>query len=194
MDNQDHLLGYVSILIIRQACKLVRTFVIREIVLHWADGQLFLEPIDLVQEQNDRSLDKPSGVTDGIEKGQGLLHAVDGFVFKQQLVIFGNGDEEKYGGDILKTVNPFLTFRTLATNIEHAICEIPNNEGSLRDSGSLDTGAEHVLVVWNVVRLCDSVDGVEIAKHHIVKICTADTYPVLHENSLFSRIIELIFP
>lgn len=35
------------------------SFVVREVVLHGADRQLLLESIDLVEEQNDRCLDKP---------------------------------------------------------------------------------------------------------------------------------------
>ena len=41
--------------------------VVREIVLHWADGQLLLEAIDLVQKQDDGGLDEPSRVADGVK-------------------------------------------------------------------------------------------------------------------------------
>jgi hypothetical protein len=37
----------------------VAALVVREVVLHGADRQLLLESIDLVEEQNDRCLDKP---------------------------------------------------------------------------------------------------------------------------------------
>ena len=56
--------------------------VIREVVLHWADGQLLLEAIDLVKEQDDGSLYKPSRIADGIKQGEGLLHTVDGLVLE----------------------------------------------------------------------------------------------------------------
>jgi len=32
---------------------IITTFVVREVVLHWADWELLLEAIDLVQEQDD---------------------------------------------------------------------------------------------------------------------------------------------
>lgn len=45
----------------------IATLVVREIVLHRANGELLLESIDLVQEQDDGGLDKPSRVADRIE-------------------------------------------------------------------------------------------------------------------------------
>ena len=84
------------------------TLVVWEVVLHGADGELLLEPINFVQEQNDRSLDEPSRVADGVEQCEGFLHTVDGFIFEEELVVFGDGDEEKDGGDVLEAVDPFL--------------------------------------------------------------------------------------
>lgn len=46
----------------------VTTFVIREVVLHWADRQLLLESVDLVEEQNNRRLDEPPRVANGVEQ------------------------------------------------------------------------------------------------------------------------------
>lgn len=85
------------------------TLVVGEVVLHRADGQLLLEAIDLVEEENDGGLDEPSGVADGIEQGQGFLHTVHGLVLKQQLIVLGDGDQEKDGGDVLEAVNPLLS-------------------------------------------------------------------------------------
>lgn len=66
------------------ACSsIIRTaLVIREIVLHGADRKLLLEAIDLVQEEDDAGLDKPSGVADAVEKSQSLLHAIYCLVFE----------------------------------------------------------------------------------------------------------------
>lgn len=58
------------------------TLVVGEVVLHGADGELLLEAVDLVEEQNDRGLDEPAGVADRIEQGQGFLHTVHGLVFE----------------------------------------------------------------------------------------------------------------
>lgn len=86
----------------------ITTFVVREVVLHWADWELLLETINLVQEQNYRGLDEPSRVANGVEEGKGFLHTVDGLIFEQKLVILGNGNEEKDGGDIFEAVDPLL--------------------------------------------------------------------------------------
>jgi hypothetical protein len=64
------------------------TLVVREVVLHGADGQLLLESIDLVEEENDRCLDEPPRVANAVEQSQGFLHTVDGLIFEEQLVVF----------------------------------------------------------------------------------------------------------
>ncbi len=88
----------------------VLTFVIWEVILHGADWELLLKAVDLVQEQDDAGLDEPPRVADAVEKSEGFLHTVDRLVFEQKLIIFGNGDQEEDGRDILKTMNPFLSF------------------------------------------------------------------------------------
>ena len=86
------------------------TFIVWEKVLHRAHWELFLEAIDLVQEEDDACLDEPARVADGVEKCQSFLHAIDSFVFKEQLIVFGDGDQEEDCCDVLKAVYPFLTF------------------------------------------------------------------------------------
>jgi hypothetical protein len=88
---------------------IITSFVVGEVIFHWADWELLLKTIDLVQEQNYRGLDEPSRVTNGVEEGQGFLHTVDGLIFEQKLVILGNGNEEKDSGDVLEAVNPLLS-------------------------------------------------------------------------------------
>jgi hypothetical protein len=36
------------------------------------------------------------------------LHAVDSLIFEKKLVIFGNGDEKKDGGDVLEAMDPLF--------------------------------------------------------------------------------------
>lgn len=86
------------------------TLVVGEVVLHGANGQLLLEAIDLVQEQNDRCLYKPPRVADGVEQSQCFLHAVDRLILEQQLVVLRDGHEEKDRRDILEAVYPLLSF------------------------------------------------------------------------------------
>ncbi len=88
---------------------ILAALVIREVVLHGADGELLLESIDLVQEQNDGRLDKPPRVADRVEQSQGFLHTVDRLILEQQLVVFRNGNQEENGSNVLKAVNPLLS-------------------------------------------------------------------------------------
>ena len=66
---------------------IITTFVVGEVVLHWADWELLLEAIDLVQEQDNRSLDEPTGVANRVEQCERLLHTVDGLILEEKLVV-----------------------------------------------------------------------------------------------------------
>lgn len=140
------------------------TLVVREVVLHGADRQLLLEAIDLVQEENDGSLDEPSRVANRVEQCQGLLHTVHRLIFEEQLVVLRNGDQEKNRCHVLEAVDPLLTLRTLATNIEHPVGQVANDEGSFCDTGGLDTGAEDILVSREVIGLSNTLHGIKVAK------------------------------
>lgn len=145
----------------------ITSLVVGEVVFHGADRQLFFEPIDLVQEQDYRRLDEPSRVADGVEKGQGLLHSVDGLIFEQQLVVLGNSDEEQNSSHVLEAVNPLLTLRPLATHVEHPVSEITNDKGRLGNTGGLDTGTKDILVVGHVVGSSDTSDVIEVASNQV---------------------------
>lgn len=153
---------------------IISALVVREVVLHRRYGELLLESIYLVQEQNYRSLREPPGVADRIEQGERLLHAVDGLVFEEKLIVFGDGDQEEDGGDILETMDPLLTLRTLSTDIEHPVCEFADDECGLSNTGRLNTRPQDILVVWHVVVLRDAGDIVEVARKQS-QYCDLDT-------------------
>lgn len=114
-------------------------FVVREVILHRADGELLLESVDLVEEKDNAGLDKPSRVADTVEEGQSLLHTVDRLILEEQLVVFGNSNKEEDRSDVLEAVDPLLALRSLSTNIEHSVSEIANDERGLGDTGCLDS-------------------------------------------------------
>lgn len=141
----------------------VTTLVVGEVVLHGADGQLLLKPINLVEEENDGGLDEPPRVADRVEKSEGLLHTVDGLVLEQKLIVLGDGDKEEDGRYVLEAVNPLLAFRALTTNVEHSIREFADDEGRLGNTGGLDTRPENILIVGHVIGSGDTGDVIEIA-------------------------------
>lgn len=146
-------------------CGIVGTaLVVREVVLHGADGQLLLETIDLVEEENYRSLDEPSRVANRVEQRQSFLHTVDGLIFKQQLVVFGDGDQEQNRRHVLEAVNPLLPLGTLTTDVKHPIGQVAYNEGSFGNTGGLDTRAENILVSGEIVGLSNTLHGIKVAK------------------------------
>lgn len=121
------------------SCVVGTTFVVGEVVLHWADWELLLEAIDLVQEEDDGCLDEPPGVADGVEECESFLHTVDSLVFEKELIVFGDGDKEENGGDVLEAMNPLLSLRSLTTNVEHSVGQVTNDESSFSDTSCLDT-------------------------------------------------------
>lgn len=83
--------------------------IVGEVILHRRRWELLLEAINLVQEQDDGCLDEPPGIADGIEQGECLLHAVDGLIFEEKLVVLGNGDQEENRGHVLEAMDPLLS-------------------------------------------------------------------------------------
>ena len=160
--SRGHLLDPVRIILTNNETPKL-TLIVREVVLHRADGQLLLEPIDLVEEEDDRCLHKPPRVADRVEEGKRFLHTVDGLIFEKELIILRDGDKEENGGDILKAMYSLLPFRPLATHIEHTVGKVTNDESSLSDTSSLNTGSKDILIIGNIIRSCDAVDGVEVA-------------------------------
>lgn len=99
----------------------VTALVVGEVVLHWADGQLLLESIDLVQEQDYGGLDEPPGVANGVKQGQSLLHTVDSLVLEKQLIVLGYGNKEENSSHVFEAVDPLLSLRSLTSDIEHPV-------------------------------------------------------------------------
>jgi hypothetical protein len=90
-------------------------------------------------------------------------------------------------------VNPFLTFGTLSTDIEHAVGEVANDEGGLSDTGGLDTRTEDILVAGEIVGLSNALNGVKVAS--LVRIAllnviarkSGSTYYLAESFSWYSR-------
>lgn len=86
------------------------TIKVWEKVLHRREWQLFLKPINLVQEQDDGCLDEPFRVTDGLEQCQGFLHPVHVLVLQQQLIVFGYRHQKNDGRYMFEIPYPFTSF------------------------------------------------------------------------------------
>jgi hypothetical protein len=91
------------------------------------------------------------------------LHPVDRFVLIQHLVVFRQRHKENERRNVLKAVDPFLTFTPLPSDIKQAIREVADTEHCFGDTGRLDARAEDVLVIGKITWLCHSLDGVEVA-------------------------------
>lgn len=78
------------------------------------------------------------------------VRTYDALIFIQHLVVFAQTDQEDQSGDILKTVDPLLALRPLATDIEQLVREFANFESRLSDTSRLDAGPQDVLVSGGV--------------------------------------------
>lgn len=168
-----------------------RTFVIREVVLHWWDGELLSEPINLVQEQDDGSLDEPSGVADRVKQRKSFLHTIDSLIFKQKLIVLGNGNKEENRCHVLKTMDPLLSFWSLTTDIEHPIRQVANDKRRLGDTSRLDTRSEDILIIWKIVWLRNAIERIKVTtvgkQKWRTKNITGSTYYLAESLSWYSR-------
>lgn len=55
-------------------------------------------------------------------------------VFNKALVVSRNSHEEEKAVNVLETVNPLLSLGTLASNVEHAVCQLAEVEDGLCNS------------------------------------------------------------
>ena len=79
------------------------------------------------------------------------------FVLMQHLVVLRHGDAEDDGGDILETMDPLFSLRSLASNVEELEVEVLEGEVDLDDAGRLDPRPQDVLLCWLVVLGSESV-------------------------------------
>lgn len=179
---------------------IISTFIVWEVVLHRTDGKLLLESIDLVQEQDNWRLDKPSWIANRVEKCKRFLHTVDSFIFEKQLIVLGDSDQEEDCRDILKAMDPLLSLGTLSSNIEHAVGKVSNDEGGFGDTRGLDTGAKDILIIWHVIMLSDSFDVIKVARQRVLgsalfikKSSTGIQNLSTIKYLLSSRVVQLIF-
>ena len=111
----------------------------------------------------DGGLHEPPRVANRIKEGKRFLHAIDALVLIQHLIVLAQGDQEDQRSDVLEAVNPLLSLRALTANIEETVGELTDAEGSLRNTGRLDTRAENVLVSGQIAGVGHAVNGIEVA-------------------------------
>lgn len=69
------------------------------------------------------------------------------------LIVFADGDEEEDDSDVFETMDPFLSFGTLTTDVEHSVGEVLDVESCFGDTRRLDPGAQYILVGREVIWL-----------------------------------------
>lgn len=84
-------------------------------------------------------------------------------VFDEDLVVFGNGNQEDDRRDVFKAVDPFFTLGPLTTHIKHAVCQLANDKRRLSNTSGLYTWPEHILIGWHIAWVANALDRVEIA-------------------------------
>jgi hypothetical protein len=72
-------------------------------------------------------------------------------VFNKTLIVTTNSDEEEQTVNILKAMNPLLALRALSSNVEHAVCQVPQIKDRLSDTRRAQARAQHILVCGHVV-------------------------------------------
>ena len=87
---------------------------------------------------------------------------------------------------------PFLALRALTADVEHAVREIADDEGSLGNASGLDTRAKNVLVVRNIIRCGYSINWIKITMRMVCQQRDGWSRPLT--GLLFGWVVQLIFP
>jgi hypothetical protein len=62
----------------------------------------------------------------------GFTHPIP--VFYEYVVVAADGDKEEHDLHVVEDMYPLLPFRSLTTNVEHAVCEVAELEDGLGDT------------------------------------------------------------
>jgi len=138
-----------------------RALVLREVLLHRNLLQLLLEQIPLVQEENEGCLCKPTRAENVLEDLDSLLHPVDTIILEETQIIIAQRRNEQHCRDVFETVNPFLSFVSLTTDIKHTEIVALDGERLLDDSSGADTHVHHIVNRGEIVRQMDSIEALE---------------------------------
>jgi hypothetical protein len=65
------------------------------------------------------------------------------------------------GGDVVEALDPFLALVTLPANVKYVEVDAVRTEFGFDDAVGLDTGSQHVLVVYFVVGRAENTNAVE---------------------------------
>eukprot|EP01136_Pigoraptor_vietnamica_P040514 Opistho-1_new@12503 len=133
-------------------------------------GDLLGEEVRLVEEENDRRLEEPLRVADGVKQLDALVHAVRRLVLREHLVVPAQRRAKNDRRHILKAVNPLLALGPLATDVKHPEEEALVLEVRLDNASRLDTRAQHVLLAGHVVGRRNAVNAVEVVLRGVVEL------------------------
>jgi len=84
-------------------------------------------------------------------------------VLDQHVVEATDRYQEEYDLNVVKDMYPLLSLRSLASNVEHAVCEVRYLEDSLADACRSESSAKDVLVARYVALLEEAVYVLEVA-------------------------------
>lgn len=133
--------------------------IVGEVFFDRSMHQFVLEKVGLVEEQDDRSGQKPLRVANRFEKHQCFLHLVlqalrqpkkrarefsDSpeayrvLVFHETLIVTGDCHQEKQRSNVFKAVDPLLSLRPLTADVEHPVAERAQVKHGLSNSGCLE--------------------------------------------------------
>ena len=85
------------------------------------------------------------------------MHSIRRFVFDENLIVFAQSHDEDDGGDIFEAMNPFLSLRSLAADVEDTKVEIFKGEIDLDDAGGFNSSAKNILGAGQVLVRADLI-------------------------------------
>jgi len=90
-----------------------------------------------------------------------MVVPISSFILEKNLIVLADGCHEYDACDVLEAVNPFLSFVSLSTHIEHFECISVDCKFRLYDSRGTHATAQHVLFTGKIVVFGNIVNSLE---------------------------------
>jgi hypothetical protein len=119
---------------------------------------LLSKQIGFIQEENKSNITEPLTIASLSKKHDTFLHTICGVIFVKSLIVLAQSHEKDNGSNVLETMNPFPSLRTLSTNINHFEASLLHLKFEFANSGSTSTTMKNVSVRWEIIGLHDAIE------------------------------------
>jgi hypothetical protein len=146
----------------------------------------FREQVLLVEKKDDGDGTQPPVVPYGLEEVETFAQPVLGGILPQHHVVRATRRDEDDRRDVIEALDPFSSFVSLATDIEHVEVDFVNLEERFEYAAGKYTAAQDVLLRWSVIGLFDYA--------HLIKEVLRTIYQLVFVTPFERDLYTFVFP